>query len=45
MPLITLKCDTAIPERGRHTYVHDKDEPVIPRCNAPTIPGDMTERG
>lgn len=45
MPLITLECDKEIPERGRHTYIHDRTDPVIPRCNVATVPGDMTERG
>ncbi len=45
MPLITMKCDELIPERGKHTYITDIENPVIPRCNVNTIPGDMTERG
>lgn len=45
MPFVTLRCDELIPERGKHTYLHDRMHPVIPRCNVNTIPGDMTERG
>jgi len=45
MPLVTMKCDELIPERGKHTYITDSKNPIIPRCNVNTIPGDMTERG
>lgn len=45
MPFVTLKCDASIPERGRHTYLTDPEQPVIPVCNVRTVPGDMTERG
>lgn len=45
MPLAKLKCDEKIPERGEHIYVHDPANPVIPKCNTCTLPGDMTERG
>ncbi len=45
MPLTNLKCNKKIPERGKHIYVHDPANPVIPACNINTIPGDMTERG
>ena len=45
MPLTNLKCNEAIPERGKHIYIHDPAEPVIPACNIKTLPGDMTERG
>ncbi|MBM7854309.1 hypothetical protein JOC37_000682 [Desulfohalotomaculum tongense] len=45
MPLVTLKCDELIPERGKHTYITDQKNPVIPLCNTKTVPGDMTERG
>jgi nitrogenase molybdenum-iron protein alpha chain len=45
MPLVTLKCDELIPERGKHTYITDRANPVIPRCNVNTVAGDMTERG
>ena len=45
MPLITMKCDEKIPERGKHTYIFDPNDPTIPACNTNTLPGDMTERG
>ncbi|MGD0153818.1 MAG: nitrogenase component I subunit alpha [Thermacetogeniaceae bacterium] len=45
MPLFNMKCDELIPERGKHIYVHDPENPVVPACNIKTIPGDMTERG
>lgn len=45
MPFVTLKCDASIPERGRHTYFTDPEQPVIPVCNVRTVAGDMTERG
>jgi nitrogenase molybdenum-iron protein alpha chain len=45
MPLTNLECNEKIPERGKHIYVHDPVEPVIPACNITTLPGDMTERG
>lgn len=45
MPLVNMKCNEKIPERGKHIYIHDPENPVIPACNIKTIPGDMTERG
>ncbi|MDH7578590.1 MAG: nitrogenase component I subunit alpha [Bacillota bacterium] len=45
MPLVKMKCDEKIPEREKHIYIHDPQDPVIPACNIKTIPGDMTERG
>ncbi len=45
MPFLRLKCDELIPEREKHTYITDRENPVIPLCNINTIPGDMTERG
>lgn len=45
MPLVNMKCNEKIPERGKHIYIHDPENPVIPACNIRTIPGDMTERG
>jgi len=45
MPLTLLKCDEAIPEREKHTYIKDSSESIIPACNIQTTPGDMTERG
>jgi nitrogenase molybdenum-iron protein alpha chain len=45
MPFVRLKCDECLPEREKHTYIHDPENPVVPACNINTIPGDMTERG
>ena len=45
MSYVTLKCDEEIPERAKHTYITDKNNPIIPNCNVKTVPGDMTERG
>jgi len=45
MPYAKLKCDECIPERFKHTYVLDRENPIIPACNINTVPGDMTERG
>ncbi|WAM35808.1 nitrogenase component I subunit alpha [Caldicellulosiruptor acetigenus] len=45
MPFVTLDCDRCIEERGKHTYITDRNNPVVPVCNVRTIPGDMTERG
>ncbi|MEW6172642.1 MAG: nitrogenase component I subunit alpha [Bacillota bacterium] len=45
MPFVDLKCNEKIPERGKHIYIHDPENIVIPACNIKTIPGDMTERG
>ncbi len=45
MPYTLLKCDKAIPEREKHTYVKDSSESILPRSNIQTIPGDFTERG
>ncbi|MBX6423086.1 hypothetical protein K3767_05770 [Thermosulfurimonas sp. F29] len=40
-----MKCNACIPERTEHIYLVDEDKKVLPRCNAPTVPGDLTERG
>ncbi|MEW6540990.1 MAG: nitrogenase component I subunit alpha [Bacillota bacterium] len=45
MPFVRLKCNESIPERDKHTYITDCKNPLVPRCNVNTIPGDMTERG
>lgn len=45
MPFVNLKCNEKLPEREKHIYIHDPQNPVIPACNIRTIPGDMTERG
>ncbi|MEW6192467.1 MAG: nitrogenase component I subunit alpha [Bacillota bacterium] len=45
MPFVNLKCNELLPEREKHIYIHDPQNPVIPACNIRTIPGDMTERG
>jgi nitrogenase molybdenum-iron protein alpha chain len=40
-----MKCNELLPERDQHTYITDREDPIIPRCNVNTTPGDMTERG
>ncbi len=45
MPVVQLKCNICIPERNPHTIIVDEDKSTLPKCNAPTVPGDMTERG
>ncbi len=45
MPVVQLKCNLCIPERNKHTIVVDEDKSTLPKCNAPTVPGDLTERG
>jgi nitrogenase molybdenum-iron protein alpha chain len=46
MPLILPECDKTVPERQKHIYLKDANDPfMIPACNIATIPGDMTERG
>jgi nitrogenase molybdenum-iron protein alpha chain len=45
MPYYQMKCNICIPERNKHTVIVDEDKSVIPLSNAPTVPGDMTERG
>jgi nitrogenase molybdenum-iron protein alpha chain len=46
MPLILPDCDKTVPERQKHCYLKDANDPfMIPACNIATIPGDMTERG
>jgi nitrogenase molybdenum-iron protein alpha chain len=46
MPLILPDCDKTVPERQKHCYQKDINDPfMIPASNIATIPGDMTERG
>jgi len=45
MPYYQMRCNICIPERNKHTIIVDEDKSVIPESNAPTVPGDMTERG
>ncbi len=40
-----MRCNACIPERVKHVCIVDEDRSTIPRCNAPTVPGDLTERG
>ncbi|GEM_PF-7017019 len=44
MGFYRLRCNACLPERDQHVCVVD-EERTIPRCNAPTVPGDLTERG
>ncbi len=45
MPYHQLRCNICIPERNKHVVIVDEDKSTIPACNAPTVPGDLTERG
>ena len=45
MPYHQLKCNLCIPERTQHVVIVDEDKKTIPKSNAPTVPGDLTERG
>lgn len=45
MGLYRMKCNACIPERTNHIYTVDEDRATLPRCNAPSVPGDLTERG
>jgi nitrogenase molybdenum-iron protein alpha chain len=46
MPLILPDCDKQVPERQKHCYLKDANDPfMVPTCNVATIPGDLTERG
>ncbi len=45
MPYYQLRCNICIPERNKHVIIVDEDRSTIPVSNAPTVPGDLTERG
>ncbi len=40
-----MKCNICIPERDLHVCIVDEERKTIPKSNAPTVPGDLTERG